>query len=122
MLVASLLAGCSDDKVGPAGAQGESKEIAAPEAIAPAGEPGVVWLDARERQERRVSMLPGAISLDEFNRVSETLRDDHIIVYCTIGKRSAPHAARLRSDGFRARNLSAGIIAWTRGRAGLQRG
>ena len=89
-------------------------------AISPAAAralPGVVYLDAREAEEYRVSHLPGALHLgyDRPNRsVTEGLDPDRpLVVYCTVGYRSERAARRLRDAGFtRVYNLFGSLYAW----------
>lgn len=95
-----------------------------------------ILVDVRGFFERRVSMLPGAISQEEFEaRLKSGVQSDRLICYCTIGYRSGryshevrPSAApgrrrrcradqravsQLRKQGLDAYNLAGGIIAWT---------
>jgi len=72
----------------------------------------VVLLDARGPRERQVSIIPGAISAEEFEKGSDKRRKDVIVAYCTIGYRSGLLAADLRERGFDAYNLKGGILAW----------
>jgi rhodanese-related sulfurtransferase len=72
----------------------------------------VILVDNREREEQEVSMIPDAITDEEFERNMQAYRDDVIIVYCTIGNRSGHYAKRLRSQGFEAYNLKGGILSW----------
>ncbi|MGA7876351.1 MAG: rhodanese-like domain-containing protein [Desulfoferrobacter sp.] len=72
----------------------------------------VVFVDARTPQERRVSMLPGALSVKEFQKNLNSYRDKTIISYCTISYRSAKLTRKLRDKGFTAYNLEGGLLAW----------
>ena len=77
----------------------------------------VVLVDARSTPERDVSMIPGAVSLREFEQdVVRTLpADATVVVYCTIGYRSGYSARRLAEQfGLegRIRNLD-GIVSYT---------
>ena len=71
-----------------------------------------VVLDVRGRRERRVSILPGAVDLDAFEQMRDSLGDRPVIVYCTIGHRSGEATQRLRAEGVEAFNLAGGILAW----------
>jgi rhodanese-related sulfurtransferase len=76
----------------------------------------IVFLDIREKEEQQVSIIPNAITLDQFNQSKQQYKDNNtlIIPYCTIGYRSAITAQQLAiQDGFRTKNLIGGIIAWT---------
>jgi rhodanese-related sulfurtransferase len=87
-------------------------------------------VDVRTAEERSVSMIPGAISQEQFERslMSSTSgsgsssgeptfvsvnKDTKILVCCTIGYRSSQHARKLRVQGYDAANLEGGIVAWT---------
>ena len=72
----------------------------------------VVFVDTRTPQERRVSMLPGAISVNEFLKDSNKYRNETIISYCTISYRSAKFTRELNNKGFTAYNLAGGLLAW----------
>jgi rhodanese-related sulfurtransferase len=78
--------------------------------------PRVVLLDARAAAEHRVSHLRGAVrvELDGFDAASVRLpRDARIVVYCSVGWRSAAVAESLRRAGFtHVHNLEGGIFAW----------
>lgn len=72
----------------------------------------VVLVDVRTPEEQRVSMLPGAISRDEFLRHLDSYRDQVIIGYCTISYRSGKLAQELRREGITMLNLQGGLLAW----------
>ena len=72
-----------------------------------------VLIDVREPYERAVSMLPGALSLEDFERDAEAYRGRILVPYCTIGARSGVVTRRLRAAGYDARNLAGSILAWT---------
>jgi rhodanese-related sulfurtransferase len=69
-------------------------------------------VDVRAAHEQAVSMLPGAISRQAFERDRERYRDHLIVPYCTIGLRSGLYAQRLIEEGFTARNLAGSVLAW----------
>lgn len=74
-------------------------------------------VDVRSDPERDVSVIPGSISLSEFEEmVAPNISDDALVVcYCTIGFRSGLEARRLNERyklTGRVRNLD-GIIAYT---------
>jgi len=87
-------------------------EISVAEWVArPRGRPAVL-VDVREPQERQVSMLPGAISRQDFERNRARYRSWVVVPYCTIGLRSGLYTRELRRRGFAARNLAGGVLAW----------
>ena len=87
-------------------------EISVAEWLArPQGRPAVL-VDVREPHERRVSMLPGAITKQDFERNSARYRSWLVVPYCTIGLRSGLYTRELRSRGFEVRNLAGSALAW----------
>ncbi|WP_420456501.1 rhodanese-like domain-containing protein [Rubrivirga sp.] len=79
-----------------------------------------VLFDARSPEEVAVSHLPGARRIDPDASAAElatALADvDHqreVVVYCSVGVRSAGVARRLREAGFtRVENLEGSIFRW----------
>ncbi|MEM7645325.1 MAG: rhodanese-like domain-containing protein [Pseudomonadota bacterium] len=71
----------------------------------------LVFLDVRAEAERRVSIIPGALSVQEFEKQS---LDSHktVVVYCTIGYRSAKVVRKLKKKGIRAYNLEGSLLGW----------
>ncbi len=73
-----------------------------------------VFVDIRSRREQQVSMIPGAITLKEFekrfdeNRLGDTL----YIAYCTVGYRSGLFAEKYRAKRVNVMNLRGGVLAW----------
>jgi sulfur-carrier protein adenylyltransferase/sulfurtransferase len=75
----------------------------------------LVVLDVREPGEWEINRIPGAtlVPLGELPaRLSELDQTSDIVVYCHLGIRSAHAVGLLRSAGFRAWNLSGGIVEW----------
>gem|GEM_PF-1205255 len=77
----------------------------------PTARPAVL-VDVREPHERRVSMLPGAITREDFERNRARYRSWLVVPYCTIGVRSGHYTRTLRTQGFEARNLAGSALAW----------
>jgi len=71
-----------------------------------------VFVDVREEKEQEVSMLPGAITEQEFLNHPERYRDKVIIGYCTISYRSGKLAEKLKAQGVVMLNLRGGLLAW----------
>ena len=76
-----------------------------------------VLLDARSPEEYAVSHLPGARRVDPtattFPELDTLSRDSPIVVYCSVGYRSARIATRLQDRGFtNVRNLRGSIFRW----------
>jgi rhodanese-related sulfurtransferase len=72
----------------------------------------VVFVDTRKSKEQKVSMLPGAIAEEEFEKNMEKYKDHVIIGYCTISYRSGKLATKLREKGVNMLNLKGGLLAW----------
>jgi rhodanese-related sulfurtransferase len=90
----------------------EQPEITVAEWVARSADRPAVLVDVREPHERRVSMLPGAITREDFERNSARYRSWVVVPYCTIGVRSGHYTRTLRSQGFEARNLAGSALAW----------
>lgn len=80
----------------------------------PEGEPPLL-LDIREAEEFTVSHLAGAHSVPP-DTAAESLpleKDRPIVVYCSVGVRSALFARRMQAAGFSAvYNLDGSIFTW----------
>ena len=57
-------------------------------------------------------MIPGAVSLKKFSSNASNYKGFPIVVYCTIGWRSAQMTSKLRKKGFNAHNLKGSILSW----------
>lgn len=76
-------------------------------------------IDVREFDEYRVSHLDGAVHLETAAAISELLaerglaKDTEIVVYCSVGYRSAAVATQLQERGFsKVLNLEHSIFDW----------
>ena len=72
----------------------------------------VVLVDVREAKEQKVSMIPGAISVEEFEDDEDRYEELTVVAYCTIGHRSSEYAQQLTQRGRRVLNLRGSILAW----------
>ena len=80
----------------------------------------MVLLDARGPDEYAVSHLPGARRVDPDadaaalgSALADVDRRRPVVVYCSVGARSAAVARRLRKAGFeRVENLRGSIFRW----------
>ncbi len=92
----------------------EVNEISAAELMAKlqAGE-DLVLVDVREEAEQAVSMIPGAITRQQFEADLATHAGKTIVPYCTIGGRSGMYTQQLQSQGITALNFKGSILAWT---------
>jgi sulfur-carrier protein adenylyltransferase/sulfurtransferase len=85
-----------------------------------AGKPPVI-LDVREPHEIAIAALPKTertvqIPLGQLPaRVGELnqYKGEEIVVYCRSGGRSQMAANFLQQNGFQARNLTGGVLAWS---------
>lgn len=76
-----------------------------------------ILLDARSTEEYAVSHLPGAHRVnptaDAFPALDTLAADTPLVVYCSVGYRSAGVAQTLRSQGFtNVANLKGSIFRW----------
>jgi len=72
----------------------------------------VVVIDVRTQAEMRVSMLPGAIAMDEYLEKIDGYKGFIAVAYCTIGYRSGMFAEKMRVKGVEVKNLAGGILGW----------
>jgi sodium/bile acid cotransporter 7 len=72
-----------------------------------------VIVDTRGDDERAVSMIPGALSQEEFEERREELAGREVVTYCTIGYRSGLYTEKLVEEGWTAFNLRGSIVSWT---------
>mmetsp|Transcript_44738 Transcript_44738/g.87720 ORF Transcript_44738/g.87720 Transcript_44738/m.87720 type:complete len:172 (-) Transcript_44738:66-581(-) len=80
----------------------------------------VLLVDCRSDEEIAVSKLPGSVSLEEFDRRSETLLAEgsgktEVIMYCTIGARSGSAARDFgaKFPGVKVANFRGSLIEWS---------
>ena len=78
----------------------------------------MILVDVRSKNERDVSMIPGAITSDEFeNLIKNNPNMDKsrlIVPYCTIGYRSGKYGSYLLKEcGFTNVRNGEGIVLWT---------
>lgn len=78
----------------------------------------MVLVDVRGDDERAVSVIEGAMSAEEYERVRRTIGPHDAVCYCTIGYRSGRFAekmnkAREAGDDVKYLNLYGSIVAYT---------
>ena len=71
-----------------------------------------VIVDVRSDEETAVSMIPGAITMAEFEETALEHENKEVIVYCTIGVRSAKYTNKLIEEGWQAWNYKGSILDW----------
>lgn len=72
----------------------------------------ITLIDVRSNAELKVSMIPGAISKEEFEKNKDKFKNTLIVPYCTIGVRSGYYAEKLKKEGFSTKNYKGSILAW----------
>lgn len=75
----------------------------------------VVLVDCRTKEEQAVSMLPDAITKEEFELKKEALKHSAIVCYCTIGMRSGRFVQQLLAQEFKNQpvfNLRGSVLGW----------
>ncbi len=80
-------------------------------------ERNVVFLDVRTDKERKQSSIKGSYhipvtSLKDRQQELKKFKDAEIICFCQTGSRSLTAASKLKKMGFKASNLSGGMIRW----------
>lgn len=73
----------------------------------------LVLVDVRQPQEQAVSMLPGAITAEDFQQNATDYEGKTVVPYCTIGGRSGMYSMRLRSNGWNVLNFAGSVLAWS---------
>ena len=73
----------------------------------------LVLVDVRSPKEMAVSVIPGAITQQEFEANLEQYKSSTIVAYCTIGYRSGKYADRWRQQGIEIFNLEGSLLAWS---------
>ena len=73
-----------------------------------------VLVDVRTKKEMQISMIPGAITLTEFEKNKDNYKDKevNIVIYCTIGYRSGLYTEELLKENLNAYNLIGGVLGW----------
>lgn len=69
-------------------------------------------VDVRDKAETDVSIIPGAITKAEFEKIKSFHQDKAIFVYCTVGYRSGIYANQLMKDGWNSFNYQGSILDW----------
>ncbi|MGD9332721.1 MAG: rhodanese-like domain-containing protein, partial [Desulfobacterales bacterium] len=72
----------------------------------------VVFVDTRKPAEMAVSILPGAVSEEDYRRHLDRYQGRTVIAYCTISYRSGLFAREMAARGIHVVNLQGGILAW----------
>ena len=76
---------------------------------------GPVLLDIRENYERAQGFIPGSLHVPMNSiphRLEELDPNRELVVYCAHGNRSYGVTGWLLQQGYKARSLKGGIVAW----------
>lgn len=73
----------------------------------------LLFVDIRDKQEQDISMIPGAVTQQEFELDLEKYKNRIIIAYCTIGNRSGRYLNKFKQLDIEAYNLIGGILSWS---------
>lgn len=88
------------------------RDISPQQAMAWLKQGTVVFVDTRKPAEMAVSMLPGAVSKQDFLNHPDQYKDKTAVAYCTISYRSGVFALEMAKQGITVVNLQGGILAW----------
>jgi len=88
------------------------KEISPQKAMKELALGKILLVDTRKPAEMAVSMLPGAITEEQFLKDPQKFKDGRIVVYCTISYRSGKFAEEMANNGLEIFNLRGGLLAW----------
>lgn len=98
----------------------ELPDITAEELLAHADRDGLVVVDVRTPREQNVSMIPGAVTVAEFEADADQHRGATVVTYCTLGHRSGLYGRQLARTGWKVRNLKGSILSWTHAGGALE--
>ena len=82
-------------------------------------------LDVRQPEEYRAAHIPDAklIPLGDLSRrISEVPRGREVVCICATGHRSVPAVRKLAAEGYTARSLKNGMIAWQMAKLPVKKG
>ncbi|MHC4992155.1 MAG: rhodanese-like domain-containing protein [Planctomycetota bacterium] len=77
-----------------------------------AGEP-LLLVDVRTPEEQAVSMIPGAVTVEQLESDPGAAEGKTIVCYCTIGGRSGRYTQELCRRGVEAMNMPGAVLAWS---------
>ena len=84
-----------------------------------AGKRKFVIVDVRTAAESNVSIIPGAITVAEFEKNVRQYQGRTVITYCTVGVRSGNYANKLKQQGWEAFNYRGSILDWCKNKLPL---
>lgn len=71
-----------------------------------------ILVDVRSEEERTVSIIPGAISKEEFLKNLDKYKGHKIVSYCTIGYRSSTFSKEMSKKNIKVFNLKESALGW----------
>ena len=74
--------------------------------------PSFIVVDVRDPREYNVSIIPGAITKEQYEKNKAQFSKATIIPYCTVGGRSAQYSRELAAQGVKVINFTESIIGW----------
>jgi rhodanese-related sulfurtransferase len=74
--------------------------------------PSFIVVDVRDPREYNVSLIPGAITKEQYEKNKAQFAHATIIPYCTVGGRSAQYSRELAAQGVKVINFKESIIGW----------
>ncbi len=89
----------------------EVEDISPREALELWQQEKAVFIDVRTPKEQAVSMIQGAITVEEYKANKDKYSGKTLITYCTIGYRSGIYADEHKNDG-KIKNLFAASLGW----------
>lgn len=75
-------------------------------------ESNFVVVDVRSDEEMSVSMIPGAITKQQYEKNKDKYRGKLVIPYCLVGGRSATFSNELIKSGVLVKNYKGSIVEW----------
>ncbi len=72
----------------------------------------ILFVDVRKEKEMNVSIIPGAVTKENYLNNKKLYHHNTIVAYCTIGYRSGLFAREMKEEGIKVYNLAGGILAW----------
>lgn len=79
-----------------------------------------VLVDVRSDAEVNVSIIPGAITKSQYEKNSQLYQNKTVIVYCTVGGRSATYAKQLAEKSVKVKNYKGSILEWVKAELPLE--
>ena len=90
----------------------ETKDISVEQFLQLRKKEKCVLIDLRTEKERDVSIIPSAVTPEDFEENASRFADHTVVTYCTAGSRSGLYAKKLQERNRSALNLVGGVIAW----------